>query len=277
MFGLNIDFALLLVLACLAGLLVWLADVLFLAGPRRIREQALRARYPRHAEPGSADAAAFAEAVATAAREPVLVETAKSFLPVLLVVLVLRSFVVEPFQIPSSSMEPTLEVGDYILVNKFTYGLRLPVLGTKVLEVGMPQRGDVMVFFPPDDHRYFIKRVIGLPGDRIEYHDKQLYINGERADQSLQMALAGETFSTEILGDAVHTIRTYPQAPAVSYALEVPAGHYFMMGDNRDNSRDSRFFGTVPEANIVGQAFAIWMHWEKWLSLPSFDRVGPIR
>jgi signal peptidase I len=277
MFGLNIDFALVLVLLCLAGALIWLFDAVFLVKGRRARHAALMARYPAYNVPGSADAQAYQQAAETALREPAVIETAKSFLPVLLIVLVLRSFLVEPFQIPSSSMEPTLEVGDYILVNKFTYGVRLPVLGTKVWEVGEPQRGDVMVFFPPNDSRYFIKRVIGLPGDQVEYRHKVLYINGEIAPQDLQMALPTEVLMTEHLGDVSHTIRTYPSRPYDDGIWNVPEGHYFMMGDNRDNSSDSRVWGTVPETNIVGRAFAVWMHWESLLSLPRFDRVGMIR
>lgn len=277
MFGLNIDFALILVLLCLAGTLIWLFDLVFLMPARRKRHKALLARYPDCDTPGSDDARAYEQAAATALREPFVIETAKSFLPVLLIVLVLRSFLVEPFQIPSSSMEPTLEIGDYILVNKFTYGVRLPVLGTKIIEMGEPQRGDVMVFFPPDDHRYFIKRVVGLPGDVIEYRNKVLYINGQQASQTLQMALRTEVLATEQLGDVRHTVRMYPGRPVVDGRWNVPAGHYFMMGDNRDNSSDSRVWGTVPEENIVGRAFAIWMHWERFFSIPAFDRVGKIR
>ncbi len=277
MFGLNIDFALILVLLCLAGTLIWLFDVVFLARSRNARHQALLARYPDCDTPGSDDRCAYEQAAETALREPFIIETAKSFLPVLLIVLVLRSFLVEPFQIPSSSMEPTLEVGDYILVNKFNYGVRLPVLGTKIIEMGLPERGDVMVFFPPNDSRYFIKRVVGLPGDVIEYRNKVLYINGEQASQTLKMALRTEVLATEQLGDVDHTIRVYPTRPVVDGRWAVPEGHYFMMGDNRDNSSDSRAWGTVPEENIVGQAFAVWMHWERFFSIPSFDRVGKIR
>ncbi|TNF33560.1 MAG: signal peptidase I [Gammaproteobacteria bacterium] len=273
----NIDFALVLVLLCAAGIVIWLFDLVFLAKGRQQRHAALKARYPAYATAGSDDEKAYQQALPDVLREPVIIETAKSFLPVLLIVLVLRSFLVEPFQIPSSSMEPTLEIGDYILVNKFTYGVRLPVLGTKVIEMGEPARGDVMVFFPPNDHRYFIKRVIGLPGDTIEYRNKVLYINGRQATQTLQMALRTEILATEQLGDVSHTIRKYPARLADNFAVTVPEGHYFMMGDNRDNSSDSRVWGFVPESNIVGRAFAVWMHWERLFSIPSFDRVGMIR
>jgi signal peptidase I len=186
-------------------------------------------------------------------------------------------------------MVPTLEVGDFILVNKFAYGLRLPVVGTKVVELGQPQRGDVMVFFPPNDKRYFIKRVIGLPGDRIEIRNKLLTINGEPVEQSLVAELpAGQPsyqLRKEQLGGTEHTIRTELYKPRgrtpLGYdpdnlSLTVKPDHYFMMGDNRDNSSDSRFWGQVPEQNVVGKAFAIWMHWDSFFSIPGFKRVGRI-
>ncbi|MDY0006064.1 MAG: signal peptidase I [Spongiibacteraceae bacterium] len=210
-----------------------------------------------------------------------IAEYARSFFPVLVVVLVLRSFIVEPFQIPSSSMEPTLEVGDYILVNKFTYGVRLPVLGTKILDVGEPRRGDVMVFFPPNDDRYFIKRVIGLPGDTLRYHDKQLTINGEPAPQQLIAVLPPMRpvyeLESEQLGPVEHMIKKDLRIDRGDFSVTVESGHYFMMGDNRDNSSDSRVWGQVPEARVVGRAFAIWMHWGSFTELPSFSRVGAIQ
>jgi len=214
--------------------------------------------------------------------EPVLVEYAKSFFPVLAIVLVLRSFLVEPFQIPSGSMIPTLEVGDFILVNKYHYGLRLPVVGTKLVDNNDPERGDVMVFIPPHDSSYFIKRVVGLPGDRIEYENKQLIINGEPIgvehlrDVQVDTSIGprqGVLFE-EQLGDDVHQaqIVTDDNRRPGRTTWVVPPGHYFMMGDNRDNSADSRDWGAVPEENIVGKAFAIWMHKEPGLNLPSFRR-----
>ena len=214
--------------------------------------------------------------------EPTYVEYSKSFFPVLFVVLILRSFIVEPFQIPSPSMVPTLEVGDFILVNKFTYGLRLPVVRTKVVNINQPKRGDVMVFFPPHEKRYFIKRVVGLPGDKIEYINNELLINGTRVEASLQATLPSQRpffqLYKEKLGETEHQTRKLlsPHRRGPNYSVVVPEGHYFMMGDNRNNSSDSRIWGPVPEANIVGKAFAIWMHWEGWLSLPSFSRVGSI-
>ncbi|MDX9873319.1 MAG: signal peptidase I [Spongiibacteraceae bacterium] len=210
-----------------------------------------------------------------------IAEYSRSFFPVLAVVVILRSFVIEPFQIPSSSMVPTLEVGDYIVVNKFTYGLRLPVVKTKILDIGEPQRGDVVVFFPPGDTRYFIKRLIGLPGDQIEYRDKVLYINGEEVEQKLMARLPPlrpvVEMSAEKLGSAEHLIYKDLGVNRGDFSTVVQPGHYFMMGDNRDNSSDSRYWGQVPDRNIVGKAFAIWMHWESIGSLPSFDRVGTIR
>ncbi|MDG1496279.1 MAG: signal peptidase I [Porticoccaceae bacterium] len=209
------------------------------------------------------------------------VEFVASLAPVLGLVLVLRSFVVEPFQIPSSSMVPTLKVGDFILVNKWTYGIRLPVLRTKIIELNSPQRGDVMVFFPPHEERYFIKRVIGLPGDEIHVLGGVLYINGNKMSQKI---LDGEepaprsVVMTEDLEGLEHAMqrRILPTRLSQNFTAVVPEGHYFMMGDNRDNSSDSRVWGPVPEERIVGRAFARWMFWDEFLSLPSFERAGQI-
>lgn len=248
----DFDFALILFIAVLVTGLIWLADALWLRKHR------------------SSD------------RQPVLVEYSISFFPVLLIVFLLRSFLYEPFQIPSGSMIPTLEVGDFILVNKFAYGVRLPVIGSKVIPVDDPERGEVMVFIPPHDSRYFIKRVIGLPGDMILIENNQVYINGEPLDREFvtnQETIQRIMFSLyeEQVGDVTHMVRV--AQPATQYGryfeYRVPEGHYFMMGDNRDNSLDSRAWGPVPEENIVGKAVAIWMHWEPW-SLPSFGRAGSI-
>ena len=198
----------------------------------------------------------------------------------LAVVFVLRSFLVEPFQIPSSSMVPTLQVGDYILVNKYTYGIRLPVLRTKVLALNEPQRGDVMVFFPPHmNDTYFIKRVVGLPGDTVSYRNKRLYVNGERwraGSGGIADGKARYQLGLETLGEANHLMQVDAMRPARDFSVVVKPGHYFMMGDNRDNSSDSRIWGQVPEKDIVGKAFAVWMHWDSLLSIPSFSRVGLI-
>jgi signal peptidase I len=210
------------------------------------------------------------------------IEFIGSLAPVLGLVLLLRSFVVEPFQIPSQSMLPTLKVGDFILVSKSTYGVRLPVLRTKLVEVSSPERGDVMVFFPPHEDRYFIKRVVGLPGDKVQVLNGVLYVNGEQMLQTLmpeEASSARSVVMTENLLDSQHLIqkRISPTRLSQSYSTIVPDGHYFMMGDNRDNSSDSRVWGPVPEDRIVGKAFARWMFWNEFLSIPSFDRAGKIQ
>ena len=215
-------------------------------------------------------------------QEEGLIEFVGSLAPVLGVVLVLRSFVIEPFQIPSQSMLPTLKVGDFILVNKWTYGVRLPVLRIKVIDVSAPERGDVMVFFPPHEDRYFIKRVVGLPGDKIHVLNGVLYVNGKKMIQTLLPEPANAPRSvvmTENLTGVEHQMqkRTSPTRLSQNYSAVVPQGHYFMMGDNRDNSSDSRVWGPVPEERIVGKAFARWMFWNEFFSIPSFDRAGEIQ
>ncbi|MDC1144838.1 signal peptidase I [Porticoccaceae bacterium] len=210
------------------------------------------------------------------------IEFIGSLAPVLGLVLLLRSFVVEPFQIPSRSMLPTLKVGDFILVSKSTYGIRLPVLRTKLVDISSPKRGDVMVFFPPHEDRYFIKRVVGLPGDKVQVLNGVLYINGEQMEQVLvpeEATSARSVVMTENLVGSQHLIqkRISPTRLSQSYTSMVPDGHYFMMGDNRDNSSDSRVWGPVPEERIVGKAFARWMFWNNFLSVPSFDRAGKIQ
>jgi signal peptidase I len=265
------DFSLLLVVAVAVCGLIWLLDLLWWRPARR--------RNLATAE------AATSEGLDERAREKVLkepwpVDYARSFFPVLLVVLVLRSFLVEPFQIPSGSMRPTLEVGDFILVNKYAYGLRLPVTHTRFVDLGEPERGDVMVFrFPNEPSVNFIKRVVGLPGDTIRYEDKQLYVNGEPVPNRLletnPSEQPGEELLKEFLGEQPHRIYNNPQDPGPRVReLEVPEGHYFTLGDNRDHSNDSRYWGFVPEENIVGRAFAVWMHWDG--GLPSFTSVRRI-
>lgn len=218
------------------------------------------------------DVLMFARARRTDDAQPILVEYAASFFPVLLIVLVLRSFIFEPFRIPSGSMIPTLLVGDFILVSKFSYGVRLPVIHTKILETGKPARGDVAVFrFPDDPSVDYIKRVIGLPGDSIVYRNKQLFINGEEIKLSgadpyvlpgTDDVMFGMFLRHESIGDADHDILVSDSGSAGMREYQtVPAGHYFMMGDNRDNSSDSRRWGFVPEANLVGRAKYVWMHW----------------
>ncbi|MGR3894644.1 signal peptidase I [Pseudomonas sp. 1176_21] len=283
----SLNFPLLLVIAVAVCGLLALIDLLFLA-PRR--------RTAINTYQGSVSQPEMA-VVEQLNKEPLLVEYGKSFFPVLFIVLVLRSFLVEPFQIPSGSMKPTLEVGDFILVNKFSYGIRLPVIDKKVIEVGDPQRGDVMVFrYPSDPNVNYIKRVVGLPGDQVRYtSDKRLFVNGQSIAEQLVGSEPGTLGSAELykekLGEAEHLIRKemsrYRMPPDQQWV--VPAGHYFMMGDNRDNSNDSRYWddpnipkellGMVPDKNIVGKAFAIWMSWPepKLSHFPSLSRVGLIK
>lgn len=267
----NLDFPLILLTLTLVTGLVWLLEILVLR-PRR--QAAIVSGSQGQTETELVDGTAE-----TSAGEPYLVELSRSFFPILAIVLVLRSFLVEPFQIPSGSMLPTLQVGDFILVNKFSYGLRLPVAGTKVVALGDPERGDVMVFkYPADGHTNYIKRVIGLPGDQLRYRDKTLYINGEEVEKRFIAALPPVELYQENLGPVTHELfqTSGKRDPRAEGEWQVPPGQYFVMGDNRDNSNDSRYWGFVPEELIVGEAFAIWMHWESLTSLPSFDRVGSI-
>jgi signal peptidase I len=278
----TLDFPLILVILVFGTGLIWAFDAVFTAPGRRRAVNKLRAQFPNWEEAKDSQAKKYQAGAEKASAEPLVVEYAKSFFPVLFVVFVLRSFLVEPFQIPSSSMVPTLQVGDYILVNKFTYGIRLPVIRNKVFAINEPKRGDVMVFFPPHmNDTYYIKRVVGLPGDRISYHDKKLTVNGEPVPQEHLATLPDGkeryAMGLEELGDANHLMQTSDLRPARDYSVVVQPGHYFMMGDNRDNSSDSRVWGQVPEKDIVGKAFAIWMHWESLFSIPSFSRVGSIQ
>ena len=214
----------------------------------------------------------------------IIIDYSRSFFPVLFLVLLLRSFLFEPFQIPSGSMLPTLKIGDFILVNKFDYGLRLPVLGDTVVEDGEPKRGDVMVFKYPEDRRInFIKRVVGIPGDTVEYRNKIVYISGEA--QTLTQAMPDGSLilppltveSSEQLGDREHRIWRRMTQGRDFGPIQIPAGQYFVMGDNRDNSNDSRVWGFVDDSLIVGRAFAVWMHWEQLLTIPSFNDVRIIQ
>jgi signal peptidase I len=233
---------------------------------------------------------------AAGAKQPWWVEYSVSFFPVILIVFLLRSFLVEPFKIPSSSMVPTLLVGDFILVNKYTYGIRLPVVNKKLIPIGAPERGDVMVFrFPQDPSLDYIKRVVALPGDRVEYRNRRLSINGTPVPlRQVDDYLSRERMQfsrrfVERLDGTEHEILleddmpgAYAPAPAFPFAgncnynmsglaCTVPPGHYFVMGDNRDNSSDSRVWGFVPDENIVGRAFFIW------LNLNELGRFGTFR
>ncbi|OGS99346.1 MAG: signal peptidase I [Gallionellales bacterium RIFCSPLOWO2_12_FULL_59_22] len=254
------DFALIMFVLLLVTGGVWLLDRFVLAGKRE-----------------------------TGTTEPWWVEYAKSFFPVILIVFFIRSFLAEPFKIPSGSMIPTLQVGDFILVNKFTYGIRLPIINRKIIQLNNPQRGDVMVFhYPENPSLDYIKRVIALPGDTVEYRNKRLWINGveqpQQAEGDYNYVETGLNFvhtekRIETLGDHKYTVLVNPDTPTLHLAsvaefrgrencsydnemvrCKVPDGHYFMLGDNRDNSRDSRYWGFVPDNQIVGKAFFIWMN-----------------
>ncbi|WP_338847616.1 signal peptidase I [Massilia sp. W12] len=227
-------------------------------------------------------------------RTPTWVEYTGAFFPVIVLVFFVRSFLFEPFKIPSSSMVPTLQVGDLILVNKYTYGIRLPIINKKIISINEPKRGDVMVFkYPPDTSLDYIKRIVGVPGDKVEYKNKRLSINGQPVEyKELPDYLSNESLRymrqlNENLNGVSHNILTddarppylvpapdnFPQHERCTYNTEgfvctVPPGHYFMMGDNRDNSLDSRWWGFVPDENIVGRAFFVWMN------LGDLKRIG---
>lgn len=211
-------------------------------------------------------------------------EYARSFFPVFLLVLVIRSFLVQPFQVPSGSLEPTVLPGDFIVVNQFAYGLRLPVLRTKVYSIGEPKRGDIALFYYPKDNKtIYVKRVIGLPGDHIVYNNKVLTVNGDRAWQTpLGMDLDIEAnyvipvqVRMETLGDVVHKVFVKPGYKLGEYVdVVVPPNCYFMMGDNRDDSADSREWGCVPEKNLIGKAFGIWMSWDSDKTWFRWNRIG---
>jgi signal peptidase I len=272
----NFDFPTFLVVASALTGGIWLFDVLFLAPKRRKSVTA----------EGGGEAQ---EAAVPAYKEPLLVEYSRSFFPVIFVVLILRSFLVEPFRIPSGSMMPTLLVGDFILVNKFSYGIRLPVLNTKIIELGKPQRGDPVVFrYPVQPQDDYIKRVVGLPGDTIYYKDKTIYLNGKAMGQTQighyaafgsGARMTGALKYVENLDGVEHNILIDPTLPNFANGCQflargpitVPEGQYFVMGDNRDHSNDSRCWGFVPDENLVGKAFGIWMSWDSEL-----DAVPPI-
>jgi signal peptidase I len=304
------NFALLLfVLTAVTGV-AWLLDKLVLEGRRRERARAAVANFdhqrPALAAGGDAGAAAQRQQLESAAlREPSWVEYSKAFFPVLLIVFLLRSFLAEPFKIPSSSMRPTLEVGDFILVNKYIYGIRLPIIERKLIPWSDPSRGDVVVFrYPVNPSQDFIKRVIGVGGDIVEYRDKKLTVNGQPWPQQRDGSysyLEGLRFDTlerlferidAAAGTREHMIGINPAAPPVyppnvrsfpwrencfynerGFTCKVPAGHYLMMGDNRDNSDDSRYWGFVPDDHIRGKAFFIWFNWDDIASF-AWKRVG---
>ncbi len=266
----NFDFSALLVLLTFVSGAIWLIHSLF---------------FSKKAVPVDAQEKTEAEARPAAQQLPWLVEYSKSFFPIFLIVLILRSFIFEPFKIPSASMMPTLLIGDFILVNKFEYGLRLPVLHTKFLANEEPERGDIVVFrYPEDPSIPFIKRIVGLPGDRIGYVNKTLYINGQEIKQVLNgrysargagKAMDGTSLRTEQLeSDLEHKILIDPRRFSLELETLVPDGHYFVLGDNRDNSKDSRFWGFVPDENLMGKAFMIWMNFDSKNGGVDFKRIG---
>ena len=255
------DFSFYLFIGTVITGLIWALDVWVLA-PRRNKVHQMQSEMHEGVE------------ISRGGKEPVIVEYSKSFFPVLLIVFILRGFIVEPFRIPSGSMLPSLYIGDFILVNKFAYGLRLPVWNKTIFETGEPERGDVVVFRYPRDHSLdYIKRIIGLPGDHIAYYNKVLYVNGKPVKREFvgEYQGPGQAHANEYIESLLgndHSILLQPGRPS---SLEgeyiVPDGMYFVMGDNRDNSNDSRVWGPVPERNLVGEAFMIWMHWNggvKW-------------
>ncbi len=273
----DIDFSLVLVILVAISGALWLLDSLLI---RKTRLAAVE-DYQRSQPKGQSEDQ-IAARLEELSREPLPIEYAKSFFPVLLIVLVLRSFLIEPFAIPTGSMIPTLQVGDFILVNKYAYGIRLPVIGTKIVDIDAPERGEVMVFVPPHESKYYIKRVIGLPGDTVRYEDKKLYINGELIASEFVRPITVQTSFGELPGELYqetiagveHETQLIPAAGSrrTRTTWVVPPDHYFMMGDNRDNSSDSREWGAVPEKDIVGKAIAVWMHKEPGFNLPSFSR-----
>jgi signal peptidase I len=302
-------FALILVILTFVTGIVWVIDKLKWGPARKAARQAAQ---------DNAEIGLDEKTLAKIHPENVLIENARSLFPVIAVVFILRSFLYEPFQIPSGSMMPTLLIGDFILVEKFSYGVKEPIWQNTLIPVSLPKRGDVAVFKYPEDQRVdFIKRIVGLPGDRIVYKDKQLYLIPacEKAEcgtyKALDMQLLGEQkfkdeaavmqVYTEVLGEVAHKIIVNPnrrdhvayydqQDDVKTYAYEwvVPKGNYFVMGDNRDNSQDSRYWGFVPEQNLVGKAVATWISFEfyrdvngllpTWVpSSVRFDRIGSIK
>lgn len=219
-------------------------------------------------------------------KEPWWVEYSRSFFPVLLAVWVIRSFLIQPYRVPTGSLEPTIMPGDFIAVNQFSYGVRFPVLNSKIITVGEPKRGDIALFrWPVNPAVVFVKRVIGLPGDHVVYKNKVLYINGKKMTQRFIGTgfdygnAAGQIQPVDIyeenLNGVKHKIFRHAQGGETkNYDLKVPAGHYFMMGDNRDNSDDSRFWGAVPERNFIGKAFGVWMSWDPINSKVRWNRIG---
>lgn len=294
------NFALILFILTVITGIFWIFErTVFLPQRRRKAEEAASAFEAANREAlGRGDAAVgedLRRLKATALRQPWWLEYTAGLFPVILIVFLLRSFLFEPFRIPSGSMLPTLHIGDFILVNKYDYGIRLPVLNTKVLEVGAPQKGDIIVFrYPMDESVDFIKRVVATPGDRVEYRDKVLYVNGVEQAQSRPRDFVDDSTMvtleerTENLSGLEHSIAVDHRRPSWvpmqavmkkestcsyndrGFVCTVPEGKYFTMGDNRDNSEDSRFWGFVPDENLVGKAVCIWANFS------DMGRIGSI-
>ena len=282
----DFDIALVLVILTFVSGIIWLLDKFLWEQDRKTRQQA-------ELDKKGADITAQERDALLA--DPVIVDYAKSLFPIFFIVLILRSFIFEPFRIPSQSMMPNLWVGDFILVNKFSYGVRLPVLNTKVVNTGKPKNGDVAVFrYPVNPSINFIKRVIGTPGDHVVYRNKTLFINGKPMPQEFLGHYQGEGSGEKMNGAFLkkeniqgveHNMLIVPQKPDLSHMyysdffnqgyidMVVPEGHYFVMGDNRDESHDSRFWGLVPEGNLVGKAFMIWFNWDVGHGL-FWERIG---
>lgn len=292
------NFALILFILLVISGVVWFLDVFRFSKERKAKAEIALAEWEANQkiqgiEPDEKERKKLKEKLL---KQPFWIEYSGSFFPIILAVFVLRSFLYEPFKIPSSSMVPTLEVGDLILVNKFTYGIRLPVLNKKVISINDPKRGDMVVFkYPKDPSLDYIKRVIGVGGDQVVYRNKRLIVNGEEATyQPLPDYLDPEHLNyfqqyVEKIGPIEHRILTFEEMPPYvpnpdrflhhdqctytsdGFSCTIPKGYYFMMGDNRDNSLDSRYWGFVPDEYIVGKAFFVWMN------LSDMKRVGSVR
>ena len=296
------NFALMLFLATLITGIYWVAEKLYFLPARRKALADARAQSERRLAELKAqgihqvDGGLSDEAQSKLLMQPWWLDWTAGLFPVIVVVFVLRSFLFEPFKIPSGSMIPTLMIGDLILVNKFHYGVRLPVINTKIVANNDPQRGDVMVFrYPPQPSLDYIKRVVGVPGDEVAYLNKTLTVNGQpvpkvaqadffdpdtmRYGKQFQEQQNGKTYNTLNDNDRpafVPGASDFPFKDQCRYSVEgvvckVPPGHYFMMGDNRDNSLDSRYWGFVPEANIVGRAFFVWMNFGNFKRIGGFE------
>lgn len=271
----SFDFQTIMVIVVAVMGIIWVIDAVKFAPARQVKIKAAEQKAGYNLSD---------DEIQKIAKEPVLAEYSRALMPIILIVLILRSFIVEPFRIPSGSMMPTLLVGDFILVNKFSYGVRLPVTNTKFLDTGSPERGDVAVFrYPEDPSTDYIKRIVGLPGDHLKYINKTLYINGEKASQDIigsyqgvgsGVSMSGSSERIEDLTGVKHKILVIPNGVAVPGELIVPQGQYFVMGDNRDNSRDSRFWGFLEEKYLKGRAFMIWMNWDSANSGVAWSRIG---